>query len=78
MMNSPVSYMGNNPIRDQLREWTVRGRYLKELEEKEKERLEWEEEEKRLEEEYGYGPFPLEQRHEGPIEFDESGEEFDF
>ena len=23
MMNSPVSYMGNNPIRDQLREWAV-------------------------------------------------------
>ena len=55
MMNSPVRYIGNNPIRDQLREWAVRGRYLKNLEEKEKERLEWEEEEKRLEEEYGYG-----------------------
>ena len=25
MMNSPVSYMGNAPIRDQLREWAVRG-----------------------------------------------------
>ena len=25
MMNSPVSYMGNDPIRDQLREWAVRG-----------------------------------------------------
>ena len=24
MMNSPVSYMGNDPIRDQLREWAVR------------------------------------------------------
>lgn len=23
MMNSPVSYMGNDPIRDQLREWAV-------------------------------------------------------
>ena len=25
MMNSPVSYMGNDPIRDQLREWAVHG-----------------------------------------------------
>ena len=25
MMNSPVSYMGNNPVNDQLREWAVRG-----------------------------------------------------
>ena len=32
MMNSPVSYMGNNPIRNQLREWFVRGQYLKKVE----------------------------------------------
>ena len=25
MMNSPVSYIGNNPIRDQLEEWRFRG-----------------------------------------------------
>lgn len=32
MMNSPVSYMGNNPIRDQIREWFVRGRSFKKVE----------------------------------------------
>ena len=25
MMNSPVSYMGNDPVRDQLREWAIHG-----------------------------------------------------
>ena len=32
-MNSPVSYMGNDPIRDQLREWAIRGRFFKDEEE---------------------------------------------
>ncbi len=27
MMNSPVSYMGNNPIRDQIRQWIVDSYY---------------------------------------------------
>ena len=32
-MNSPVSYMGNDPIRDQLREWATRGRFFRDEEE---------------------------------------------
>ena len=32
-MNSPVSYMGNDPIRDQLREWAIRGRFFTDEEE---------------------------------------------
>lgn len=36
MMNSPVSYMGNDPIRDQLREWAVRG-YAASLQNEDKE-----------------------------------------
>ena len=32
-MNSPVSYMGNDPIRDQLREWAIRGRFFRDEEE---------------------------------------------
>lgn len=36
MMNSPISYMGNNPINDQLREWAVRG-YAASLQNEDKE-----------------------------------------
>ena len=36
MMNSPVSYMGNNPINDQLREYSVRG-YAASLQNEDKE-----------------------------------------
>ena len=31
-MNAPVSYMGNDPIRDQLREWAIRGRFFRDEE----------------------------------------------
>ena len=37
-MNSPVSYMGNDPIRDQLREWAVRG-YATSLQNDEEEKV---------------------------------------
>lgn len=36
MMNSPVSYMGNDPIRDQFSEWAVR-RYIASLQNEDKE-----------------------------------------
>lgn len=66
MMNSPVSYMGNDPIRDQLREWAVRGRYLKE-------------DQPLLSENLSYGPFPLAEVIEvNPSDFDEDREGFDF
>lgn len=66
MMNSPVSYMGNNPIRDQLREWYVRGKYLKK-------------DQPLLPEKLPYGPFPLSNVVEvNPSDFDEEGEGFDF
>lgn len=65
MMNSPVSYMGNNSIRDQLHEWCVRGKYLKE-------------DKPLLPENLFCGPFPLSEVIEvNSSDFDEE-EGFDF
>lgn len=60
-----VTHYDRNIIRDQLREWAVRGRYLKE-------------DQPLLPENLTYGPFPLAEVVEvNPAEFDNE-EGFDF